>query len=314
MLAVANFHYIRHDFNADYPSIYGLSPKQFKDQLKELAKYGRFVSQAEVLEGIPENDKAILITFDDGLKEQFDLAKPILDELKIPFICFVNTSNFTERKVSLVHKIHLLRSKVPPSSLLNEIEKKSSICLDTEEVSKATAHYNYDSEEVATLKYLLNFKLGLKELKQFTDRLFENHFNESVVVDKLYMTSQQLQELWSNDNLGSHGHHHDPLGMLNLDEAQENLKNTQQFFEDEFGARARSFSYPYGSYEASKGLEKILQNAGFEVAFTMERALNRDTSGNRYLLGRYDCNDLPGGKANLFKTTTLFQDPDFSKW
>ncbi len=112
MLAVANFHYIRRDFKTDHPSIYGVTPDQFRKQLRELAKQGRFVSQKEILKGIPEDNKAILITFDDGLKEQFEMAKPILDEMEIPYICFVNTSNFTEKKLSLVHQIHLLRSRI----------------------------------------------------------------------------------------------------------------------------------------------------------------------------------------------------------
>lgn len=121
MLAVGNFHYIRKDFKAAYPSIFGVTPGQFRNQLKELAKYGKFVSQEDILNGIPKDEKAILISFDDGLKEQFKLAKPILDEMKIPFICFVNTSNFAEQKVSLVHQIHLLRSKIAPA----ELQKKN---------------------------------------------------------------------------------------------------------------------------------------------------------------------------------------------
>ena len=90
MLCVGNYHYIRTGFKAKYPSIFGFTPSQFKMQLENLSKYGEFISQPELLQKIeqPLQKNYILITFDDGLKEQYEIAKPILDEMGIPFIFF----------------------------------------------------------------------------------------------------------------------------------------------------------------------------------------------------------------------------------
>ncbi len=96
MLIVSNYHYIREDFTAKHPSIFGLTPKQFRLQMEELSKAGSFISQKDLLKFRNKKfDKNyILITFDDGLKEQYELAKPILDAMGIPFIFFINTANF----------------------------------------------------------------------------------------------------------------------------------------------------------------------------------------------------------------------------
>lgn len=314
MLAVGNFHYIRKDFKTAYPSIFGVTPEQFRKQLQELGKYGKFVSQEDILNGIPEDEKAILISFDDGLKEQFELAKPILDELEIPFICFVNTSNFTEQKVSLVHQIHLLRSKIAPAELQKKIEKELSIQLTDEEIKKAVNHYNYDEEEVAKLKYLLNFRLPLKELEEIITPLFTEYFDEAETAKELYMNEGQLTELWKQGKLGCHGHRHNPLGMLKVKEAKEDITKSQEFFLSQFGEKAKAFSYPYGSLEACKNLSITLAKTGFKIAFSMERAINRNPDKNSFLLGRYDCNDLPGGKASMFREKELFEEPEFSKW
>lgn len=314
MLAVANFHYIRENFSTKYPSIFGLTPKQFKSQLKELSKYGNFVSQQEVLKGISQHEKAILITFDDGLREQFELAKPILDEMGIPFICFVNTSNFTDRKVSLVHKIHLLRTVISPANLEKEIKNISSVELKDEEIEKAVAHYNYDDEDVARLKYLLNFRLRITEQKKIIEPLFLKYFEEEETVSELYMDENQLKVLWEEDRLGSHGHGHDPLGLLSREEVLNDLAKTQDYFETKFGKKALTFSYPYGSYEACKNLSLPLKKHGFKIAFTMERAVNKVVVKNSFMLARFDCNDLPGGKGNLLKENELFSNPYFAKW
>ena len=316
MLAVANFHYIRKDFNSQYPSIFGLTPQQFENQLKALSKHGKFISQAELLEAekFSSEDNLLLITFDDGLKEQYELAKPILDRMGIPFLCFVNTSNFSEGKVSLVHKIHLLRSRIPPLELEEKISKLHSVLLNDEEKNKAHIHYNYDPAEVARLKYLLNFKIDMSDLKQIVDPLFDENFDEYRLAKDLYMEMKQLQNLWNGGSLGSHGHNHDPLGLIEMGDVEKDLKNTQDFFISNFGERARTFSYPYGAYEACKGLSQALQNSGVKIAFTMERAINRDIWTNPLLVARYDCNDLPGGKANIFKGKSLFENPVFAKW
>ena len=316
MLAVANFHYIRENFDAKYPSIFGLTPGQFENQLEELAQHGEFVSQEELLDPNKRTAEGnfLLITFDDGLKEQYELAKPILDRKGIPFVCFINTSNFTENKVSLVHKIHFLRSLVSPLELEDRISELHSVNLNEEERKKAHIHYNYDPGEVARLKYLLNFKIQISDLKKIIDPLFNEVFTESDVAKNLYMDMNQLQNLWNTGSLGSHSHNHDPLGFLEAKEVQNELKMTQDFFEKNFGDRAKMFSYPYGSYEASKELSIPLKNAGFKYGFSMERAVNKDYQTNPYLLARYDCNDLPGGKANIFEEDEVFENPTLAKW
>ncbi len=167
---------------------------------------------------------------------------------------------------------------------------------------------------MAQLKYLLNFRLGMRELREIIYPLFQKNFDEAETAAGLYMTEEQLKVLWEEGSLGSHGHYHDPLGMLRTEQAKRDLEKSQEFFISRFGRKAKAFSYPYGSFEACKNLSLTLAETGFEMAFSMERAINKDPKENPFLLGRYDCNDLPGGKANLFQKEELFENPVFSKW
>ena len=213
MLFVSNYHYIRNNFKSKYPSIFGLTPKMFKRQLLKLKGIGMFVHPDELLtnsEDIFESQQIyFLVTFDDGLKEQYELALPILKQLEVPALFFVNSLNFMEKKVSLVHKIHLLRSVVSPDYML---EKLQGLELTLLEKDKAISHYNYDTEQNALLKYMLNFKLSYKEQISFINTLFLNFFDEEKVVDDLYMNEQQLKVIAESGWLGSHTHSHLPLG------------------------------------------------------------------------------------------------------
>jgi peptidoglycan/xylan/chitin deacetylase (PgdA/CDA1 family) len=313
MLIVANYHYIRKDFDAPYPSIFGLTPKQFKAQLKQLSHFGEFISLNDLLQyRIKQFDKNyFLITFDDGLKEQYELAKPILEAMGIPYIFFINTSNFSERKVSLVHKIHLLRSQIAPEKLLQGLKANS---LNVKEKKAALLHYNYDTEANAVLKYLLNFKLSLDEQRAFIEPLFTENFNENEMTEDLYFSEAMLQDLHKQGVLASHSHRHVPLGRIKASEVKKEMQNTQTFFHERFGQKAYALSYPYGSRDSCEGIGDLVQEAEFKLGFTMERAANNSLEEDSLLLARYDCNDLPGGKNDLFNNRNPFEKADQRKW
>lgn len=165
MLQVVNYHYIRNNFDAKYPSIFGVTPLQFKKQLKLLLNQGDIISPSDFgihfNEMITSKENYFLLTFDDGLKEQFDLAFTILRDEDLKAIFFLNSINFEEKKVSTVHKIHLLRSILSPNQFLNFLDEMQAGKLLAEEIEKAHKNYRFDDASSAELKYLLNFKIPL---------------------------------------------------------------------------------------------------------------------------------------------------------
>jgi peptidoglycan/xylan/chitin deacetylase (PgdA/CDA1 family) len=305
MLIAINYHYIRESFDASFPSIFGITPSKFRSQLENLAQFGSFVSQNDIINSI--NGKkdlpefSFIVTFDDGLAEQYDLALPILEQLGIPAIFFVNTRVFTENHVLGVHKIHQLRSVINPTELKSYVEAfisssgKQQVLIAYE--AKAVAHYKYDDVENAKLKYLLNFVLDLNQREALINQKFSEVFgSEEKINSELYMKVDHLHVLHSKGLLGSHSHEHYPIGTLDTAKQEYQINKSQEEFEKLIGKRIRSFSYPYGALEACQNLASKLENAGFEFALTMERAVNADLK-NPFYLSRFDNNDMPLGKA-----------------
>jgi peptidoglycan/xylan/chitin deacetylase (PgdA/CDA1 family) len=123
-----------------------------------------------------------------------------------------------------------------------------------------------------------------------------------------------LEILYKDQVLGSHSHSHRPLGLLEEPEIDKELKLTQEFFQERFGKPARSISFPYGSYDSCEGLTPKLSKAGFQLGFSMERAANESLQSESLLLSRFDCNDLPGGKNDLFNGKDPFKSATLRKW
>lgn len=300
MLTVSNYHYIREDYKTNYPSIFGVTPLQFKEQLLLLKNSGEFISADDLISHtdslINSTEKYILITFDDGLKEQYEYGLSILDSLNIPALFFANSINFEQKKVSTVHKTHLLRSIISSDDFLKSILKIDSSKIKSINTFRAKKIYIYDDEKSAVLKYILNFGLTYAEQEKIISDLFLVYYDESEVLKSLYFNNLNLIELASKGFLGSHTHSHYPLGLLKTEEVILELQNSKNFFEKLTTTTINSVAYPYGTQEScTVEVAEIAKKIGYKLGFTTNRGVNIGNE-NKLLLNRFDCNDLVGGK------------------
>ncbi len=317
MLIAVNFHYVRPTFDAPYPGIHGITPQQFERQLKLLAGAGTFASATDIRAAVrgerPLAERAFVVTFDDGLREQVEHAAPVLLRLGIPAIYFVNTRPIETATVSPVHKIHLLRANVAPiefnQRLARAAAQRGIELADDEACQRGVEHYKYDEPEAARLKYLLNFVLEADDRDLLMDVLFDEVFGqrEAAISRELYMSREQIVDLSRDGSIGTHAHEHQPLGLLADEEAERQIADSAALLETWTGSRPFALSYPYGSREASTpAVAQAAARQGIDFAFTMERGGNPDLRGPLHL-ARIDNNDAPGGKAARWPLETLFE-------
>lgn len=99
-VAVLMYHHIADD-NTSSSTI---TTKLFREQLTELASRGyRFIDLEAFkayMAGGPVVDNAVFVTFDDGYDSYYRLALPIMEELGVPSINFLITTNIEEKKTS----------------------------------------------------------------------------------------------------------------------------------------------------------------------------------------------------------------------
>lgn len=309
MLLVVNYHYINEQ-NYPFGGIHPIRPTQFVQQIEILGQYFEFVSLQQVINAVVEkNDrklpaKACLITMDDGLREQFEVARPLLKSLGVPAAFFVNPGPVINRKVALVHKIHLLRAYIHPRQFENYIKEEVSKMLHikeeiTDEILEA--QYPYDEPEVRRLKYILNFVLPQQVKDIIITTFFERTIgSEANISEMLYMQPKHWRELAAEGSLGTHGLDHLPLASLDEYELKFQIYQSIQILRQHTGLSVQAISYPYGGIDAvSNRCIQAAQEAGLLVGFTMERAFNQ-TLKAPLLLARVDTNDVPGGKSPLF--------------
>lgn len=324
MLLIVNYHYVRPKFDAPFPGIHGITPAQFEAQVRLLSTLGEFISGEDVRRAAAEGKtlpaRAILITFDDGFREQYEHAWPVLERLGVPAMFFLNSRPLEERSVSCVHQIHILRSQSPPEEFgARLIERAAEHGIETDESkyeALAVAHYRYDTPAMAKLKHFLNIVLPLEIRERAIDDLFRERFGDdgASMSESLYMSAAQIADLASRGMIGNHGHEHIPLGQLSAQALREQLDRCSAFIERVAGRRPFAVSYPYGSHEATPAkVAGLARELGLGIGITMERAANFDLQSPLFL-ARIDNNDAPLGKACAWKADELFDVVPRRKW
>ncbi len=324
MLIAVNYHYIRESFDTPYPGIHGSTPGQLATQLDTLASVGEFVSMRQIRDAIdggrPLPERSLIVTLDDGLREQYEVALPVFEKLDVPAVFFINTRPIDEGLVSAVHQIHLLRVNMSPDLFIDGVHTKAlerGIAIDdTVDQDKAAAHYKYDTPETKRLKYLLNFSLNRDQRDAIIREMFDEFFDhsEKTISEELYMNLDQIAELGRREFIGNHAHEHLPLGLLSSEHLHQQLGRSAKLLTDWAGYCPYVLSYPYGSRDAAnRTAARVAERYGIRFAFTMERAGNPDLDEPLHL-SRFDSNDVPGGKAALWEASQMFDAVTARTW
>lgn len=84
------YHHVSHST----PKVTSVSPDTFREHMQYLAEHHQVLPLKEVIEKLqnkqPLPDKVVVITFDDGYKNIYDNAHPILKEFSFPYTIFIN--------------------------------------------------------------------------------------------------------------------------------------------------------------------------------------------------------------------------------
>lgn len=272
------------------PFFPALPVKAFREQMEFVKSSYRILSLDELMEGWLANgsvpERGLVVTFDDGYASTWALARPILEELKIPVTIFLATDP-TESQGFIWTDI--LRWWIKLTSLkhygIQVNGFKGEWALETTE------------ERLWAARGILD---GLKKMS--------NDHRKSALVQmasELSVPDDRLPERWllsldeikklngQNVKFGAHTLTHSILSRMTLEESKKEIFESKRCLEKALGERVRHFAYPNGEWmDFSKEHEKLVSEAGFDSACTSILGLN-DSQTNRYALRRIYSTDEP---------------------
>jgi len=296
-LLIVNYHYFR---EVKYDNgIYPVSASEFELHLEYLNENYKLISQAELASILCSkkkyNDKFAMVTFDDGLSEQMS-AYDILIKKGMPGVFYINTNPIKNNRCEYVHKLHYVRSIVDDSVLYDELVEMYEINKYAFNNQTLRSQYKYDSVLSQKVKYFINFVLNNQQRGKFISNFFSRVVhNESDFAKKLYMSNQDILDLYQSDMLGTHSASHIALAQLSNDEIRREIRLSKDHLYSVGVNDIVSISYPYGGPTAADSrVAGVANEFNFAFGLSMFAGVNsaEDIFNNRMLLKRISCSDL----------------------
>lgn len=233
----------------------------------------------------------IALTFDDGYRNNFLYAKPILEEAKVHGTFYITGLNTSTNNILWADFLNIASAL---TSQLLHIEgeafgKKNGVyhSLDT-----GKNLYTIIKDEKADTEYKALMMHAFVDLPDFkSDPTYEDYWK--------LMTDPEIALCGKSKfiEIGSHGFLHNNLGTIALAKASKEISDSKMYLENIIQKDIFSIGYPDGSY--SRDVLSVSENLGFRYQTAAEGFLFDEDEGDYRILDRkgiYSCdscaNDL----------------------
>ena len=257
----------------------GLPARYLRDQLEYLTKHFEVISLETLVACIeahePPPPRSVVLTFDDGFRDNVETAIPILDAYGVRATIFVVTRSLDTGELPWSQRLgylfqHTDRSTFEPAglglarlSLSTERERREAY-IAVKAVLAPLARIDRDRRIGALARHL--------QVEPPTDRM---------------MTWDHAKEaLAGGHTIGAHTYSHALLARVPLGEARVEMERARDGVASNLAIAHQMFCFPAGS--VNRELVDLARDVGFRSAFWPDRAkrLNRAGSDDTFAIAR----------------------------
>ena len=255
-VAVANYH--RVTMTKDDWSCETLSPQAFESQIRYFCENFSILSLDRLLLYLQQDrslpKKTVAITFDDGYRDNYLYAFPILRKYAVPATFFLTTGHIGTSKLFWWDKVGYVVYHAAGTRL--ELEERTYPLKSASDRRRA--------------KLMI-----MKELKHLPEER-KNELIEKLVdicrVDipadlgkQLVLSWEEVEEMSQNGaQFGAHSATHPILANLPLEQARWEISRSKEDLEMRLQKKVKFFSYPEGSFNSE--IVEIVKQTGFAAA------------------------------------------------
>jgi len=291
-LTVLTYHRIAEPARqAFYDPVVSATPEAFRTQLAWFYSHLRLVTLDEVIDQVesqlPWHEPVMLLTFDDGYRDNFELAVPLLRERDIPAVFFIPTAfletpnlpwwDYVAYIIKHTNTLHFVVERSPSSSL-----PPLDINLHTTSRPEATRQIiqAFLRDTISDERWFLNELAQRCKIGVDTESLAGQLFMNWAEVQKIAESSTRL-------TIGSHAHSHQMLARLGRDVQRDELTESKRMLEAKLKRTIKAIAYPYGWLGTyTEQTRALVAEAGYKIAFCAQGGINRLTYLDRYEVKR----------------------------
>lgn len=295
---ILDYHWVSPE-RASWITAVPLHPTLFEWQLRYIKNHFHVMALDELFDYLV-NDRTLpsngaVVTFDDGYKDNYLYAVPLLKKYKIPATFFLTTGPMENGGLHWFDELAYSIRNSRPAVL--EIEGFGVLSLGPKQSERDKA--------VSCIMRTLR-RLRPKE----RDRILVDIRRQTGVAipddlsGRAMLSWEDVRDMVRDGfRIGAHSTTHAVLTMASSEEARMEISESKKTLEDRLQLDVKTFSYPFGQHNA--GIIKMVKASGYQAAVTTVPKLV-DQRTDPYKLGRV----LPGWDHKSFRlfTSGLFSD------
>ncbi len=290
-----------------------MTPERLDRVLDQLARHYTFVSLDEAVEMIAGRktivDNALVLTFDDGYRNNLTEALPVLDKHGVPATFYIATG-FVETGASYwIDRLDYALQKAPDEA--RQVEANGER-YDLRRLDRKQLAEGYRRLRLGVKNSVPDDEQMLAEFDRISGQLEEaasTSIRDIIDTDPYVSVAswQELQDVARRGvEIGSHTVDHCRLTGVGTGRVAQQLTDSREHLEQRVGAECRHFCYPNGDYDA--GVAEQVREAGYTSAVTTDNGLN-NIGDDLMTLRRYAMPGRDDAFANLLAISGLSQLP-----
>jgi peptidoglycan/xylan/chitin deacetylase (PgdA/CDA1 family) len=277
-----------------YEPVISATPAGFARQLDALRRHYRILSLGELIQRFEPGDRdstergasprlrldgpSALITFDDGYRDNAEIAAPILQERGIPATFFLVSGFLEAPRLPWWDHVAFVLKQTLAKRFTIEFDQGAPLPVDLTRASRREAL-------MAVIHAVLEGRVGpgLESERRFLGQLDSL---TGVAVDSeargrsLFLSPEQARDLAAQGiAVGSHTHSHRRLADLAETDQRAELAGSRHRLEQVVGREVETLAYPYGGPTAySPTTIRLTAEAGYRLAFTARPGVMRSSN------------------------------------
>jgi peptidoglycan/xylan/chitin deacetylase (PgdA/CDA1 family) len=222
-----------------------ISESEFLDQMKYIRRYCNILSIDDFMEIKKNGDslppKSVIISFDDGFRNNYSVAAPILNDLRIPAIFYISSGIVN---TDMMFWVDILEDSI-------NLTNKKIICIDLEE--RKTFNIRNDEEKINALTAIKGYCKKTSSIEK--DRIINQVQDVTGVVASVdhsenyqKITWKELKEMHRNSlfTIGGHSLYHNILSTLHNNLLKKEIRASLDLLEINLETQIKHYSYPEG--------------------------------------------------------------------
>jgi peptidoglycan/xylan/chitin deacetylase (PgdA/CDA1 family) len=235
--------------------------RQFKRDLDSFMRFYQvidlrdWISSRNTRRQLPRN--SLLLTFDDGFREQYDVVAPILWEKGISATFFIITACLDNKRMSYENKV----------SLLIEHLAQSGTETHSRQLRELLADWGIKGTNLRTA--LLSVDYAKKDVLDALATILDYDFTAYLMKSRPYLTSEQVHKLIGMGfTIGAHSVDHPKYSLIPFQEQLNQTFTSIRFLRERFSLDYGAFAFPHGDDNLpDRFFHQIFADGNVDVSF-----------------------------------------------